>query len=106
MSNELEELQRWYESQCDGDWEHEFWIRIETLDNPGWRVEIDLEDTPLDGRAFTRVIDMSPAREWWVCEVANGKFRASGGPPMLGRMLRAFLDWAREVPEEPSRPAT
>ena len=27
-------LQSWYQSQCDGDWEHEFGIRIETLDNP------------------------------------------------------------------------
>lgn len=105
MPGEIEELQRWYASQCDGDWEHEFGIRIETLDNPGWTVEIDLEDTPLDGRAFPRFSDMAPEREWWTCEVSEGKFRASGGPPMLGRMLRAFLDWAREVPGEPAPPA-
>ncbi|BFV59917.1 hypothetical protein KCMC57_up50210 [Kitasatospora sp. CMC57] len=42
-------LTAWYTAQCDGDWEHEYGIRIETLDNPGWSVEVDLEGTGLDG---------------------------------------------------------
>ncbi|MEW1657997.1 Imm53 family immunity protein [Streptomyces sp. NPDC093707] len=37
----LSSLTAWYTSQCDGDREHEYGIRIETLDNPGWSVEID-----------------------------------------------------------------
>ena len=41
----LERLQRWYLYRCDGDWEHSFGITIETLDNPGWMVTIDLQDT-------------------------------------------------------------
>ena len=40
MQSELEALQHWYESQCDGDWEHEFGVKIGTLDNPGWMVDI------------------------------------------------------------------
>ena len=43
----LEWLQDWYLKQCDGGWEHEYGIKIETLDNPGWKVIIDLAYTEL-----------------------------------------------------------
>ena len=42
---ELEWLEQWYEKTCDGDWEHIYGISIDTLDNPGWRVRIDLRET-------------------------------------------------------------
>ena len=95
MQSEVEELQRWYESQCDGDWEHEFGVSIGTLDNPGWMVDIDLEGTSLEGREFMPIKDMEPDREWLFCDVREGKFRGRGGPLMLGRILRVFLDWAQ-----------
>ena len=96
MQDELEEIQRWYNSQCDGDWEHEFGVRIATLDNPGWTVQIDLEGTLLEGREFPLIKDMAPERDWIFCEVSEGKFRGAGGPLMLGRVLRSFLDWAHQ----------
>ncbi|GHB54781.1 hypothetical protein GCM10010331_48120 [Streptomyces xanthochromogenes] len=34
--NVLDRLQSWYSAQCNGDWEHEWGIKIDTLDNPGW----------------------------------------------------------------------
>ncbi|WP_083448670.1 Imm53 family immunity protein [Actinoplanes rectilineatus] len=40
---------RWYSEQCDGDWEHEFGIRLESLDNPGWNLRIDIGGTDLEG---------------------------------------------------------
>jgi hypothetical protein len=95
MSGEIEELERWYEAQCDGDWEHEFGPRIETLDNPGWSIEIPLEGTLLEGRALPPVEVRESERAWMFCQVSEGKFRGAGGPLMLGRMLRVFLDWAR-----------
>ena len=104
MSGELEGIQRWYESQCDGDWEHEFGVRIETLDNPGWSVEIDLAGTPLADRPFAPIEDMAPPREWLSCRVSEGRFRGAGGPPMLGRILRAFLEWARRAQGESAPP--
>lgn len=96
MQGELDELQRWYESQCDGEWEHEFGIRIHTLDNPGWSIAIDLVDTSLEGRAFSPIRDMSSEHDWVMCRVSDRKFLGHGGPLMLGRILRAFLDWARQ----------
>ncbi|MGW1432997.1 Imm53 family immunity protein [Streptomyces sp. NPDC002431] len=44
-------LQGWYSAQCDEDWEHEWGVRINTLDNPGWSVRIDLEDTDLEAHS-------------------------------------------------------
>lgn len=41
----LQELQRWYRSQCNGDWEHSYGVKIDTLDNPGWSVTVELADT-------------------------------------------------------------
>jgi len=46
--NALSELQKWYFAQCDGDWEHSYGVRIDTVDNPGWTLEIDLVGTNLD----------------------------------------------------------
>jgi hypothetical protein len=50
----LAELQRWYLDQCDGDWEHAYGITIDTLDNPGWSLRIDLTETPLSDREYRR----------------------------------------------------
>ena len=38
-------LSDWYESNCNDDWEHGYGVKIETLDNPGWLVQIDLFGT-------------------------------------------------------------
>ena len=40
-------LINWYTSHCDGDWEHIFGIKIGTLDNPGWHIQISIEETEL-----------------------------------------------------------
>jgi hypothetical protein len=45
----LKQLQNWFSSQCDGDWEHNFGFTIETIDNPGWSLEVDLNNTEFDG---------------------------------------------------------
>jgi hypothetical protein len=95
MTGELDELQRWYESQCDGDWEHTYGIKIGTLDNPGWLVDIELADTDLEQRSFASIKNLEPERDWILCEVVDGTFRGRGGPTMLTRIVRTFLDWAR-----------
>lgn len=38
-------LQNWYASQCDGEWEEQYGVKIDTLDNPGWNVRIGLDET-------------------------------------------------------------
>ncbi len=48
----LSRLMAWRRDHSNGDWEHSFRIRISTLDNPGWSVDINLEDTDLEDRDF------------------------------------------------------
>lgn len=100
MNGELEELQRWYVAQCDGDWEHTYGVTIGTLDNPGWHVEIDLAETNLANRIFAAVTDLAPELDWIDCKVVESQFRGAGGPTTLGRIVRTFLGWAREAPGE------
>jgi hypothetical protein len=47
-------LQSWYVAQCNGDWEHSYGIAIDTLDNPGWSVTIDVARTALDPTTYSR----------------------------------------------------
>jgi hypothetical protein len=101
MMNTIEQLQQWYKSQCNGDWEHAYGIRIETLDNPGWKVTIDLIGTVLEHRPFPATEhgfgpDSNPVGEdWHVCRVDKGFFQAACGPHHLERTLKTFLEWAQ-----------
>jgi hypothetical protein len=45
-------LTRWYASQCNGRWEHQNGIELDTLDNPGWMLRVNLEETDLETRRF------------------------------------------------------
>jgi hypothetical protein len=97
--NAIVGLQSWYASQCDGDWEHSFGIRIETLDNPGWLLEIDLGDTDAFRRKFQPVQRGDPHHDtrWIYCRVENGKFIAAGGTHCLEEMAMVFLTWVADA---------
>ena len=90
----LVRLQDWYLANCDGEWEHKYGVTIESLDNPGWRVTIDLTGTPLDGRDFEDVEIVRNDRDWLDCHVQDTKFVAGCGPRNLPELLTTFLDWA------------
>ena len=92
--SELHELQAWFLSHCDGDWEHGYGITIETLDNPGWRVRINLEGTDAEAREFEEVEDnYSHDTDWLRCWREQATFHAACGPSRLADVLRIFLDW-------------
>ncbi|MBV5264024.1 immunity 53 family protein [Pinisolibacter aquiterrae] len=91
----LDWFARWYESQCDGDWEHGFGPSIGTLDNPGWSLEIDLTGTDCDGRTLERIThNYEHETGWWTCWTDGNVFRGAGGPLRLRSLLEAFRDWA------------
>ncbi|MDJ0951259.1 MAG: immunity 53 family protein [Alphaproteobacteria bacterium] len=93
-SDELTWLQRWYEDQCDGDWEHSFGVKIETLDNPGWSVDVDLTETDLEGVPFETIKIDRTEHDWIYCDLREGKFFAACGPQNLAEILRIFREWA------------
>jgi hypothetical protein len=96
----LVQLQEWYLSQCNGDWEHTYGVSIGTLDNPGWTFEVELAESELDGKHFATVKHGETAdslednQDWFVCELKNNKFVAAGGPEKLNDMIEVFLKWA------------
>jgi len=87
-------LQRWYLEQCNGDWEHEFGIKIDTLDNPGWSLQIDLTNTTLEEKAFSKLKLDITEDNWVHCWVAEKKFQGGGGPSNLVDLVKIFIEWA------------
>ncbi|MCL6737435.1 immunity 53 family protein [Streptomyces neyagawaensis] len=97
----LEWLQSWYASQCDGDWEHEWGVRIETLDNPGWLVKINLEETELADREYPRKRVTRDEPDWVVAWTSERTFHIACGPGNLTEALSLFRRWTSEdVAEE------
>ncbi len=96
----LQTLQNWYATHCDGEWEHHHGITIQTCDNPGWWVKVDLTGTELQSRPFPHVsenVDVAAFQQgdrWLHCYVENGVWNGVGDETRLPVILRAFLDWA------------
>ena len=94
----LKLLQEWYLSQCDEDWEHSFGVKIDTLDNPGWKLVIDLDETELDGKEFSPVEkNYESENNWLTCIVEDNKFTGFCGPLLLSEMVKVFIEWANDI---------
>jgi hypothetical protein len=87
----LQRLQSWFASQCDGEWEHSFGVQIDTLDNPGWSVTIDLADTPWADLSMPSLDAERTPTDWVHVKVSAGKFSAAGGPYNLSEIVDHFL---------------
>ena len=94
MKTTLDQLMSWYQSQCDGDWEHQHGVQVDTLDNPGWSVKVSLIGTALEHVPFDEIKDVSDDLDWINCRVASGRFEGFGGPGKLDQILQVFLQWA------------
>jgi hypothetical protein len=94
-------LQQWYLAECNGDWEHSYGVHIETLDNPGWMLKVDLRDTSLAERSFQTAI-REHERDWFHCHRSDDQFIAAGGPLMLHELVSIFLTWVQTP--EPATP--
>ncbi|MEM9781709.1 MAG: Imm53 family immunity protein [Pseudomonadota bacterium] len=95
-------LQAWYLTQSDGGWQHQCGVTIETLDNPGWHVEIDLTGTDPADRPFVVIAHGIPGHDHdhdddddrYIARRAHGQIVISCGPLLLSRAVGIFLDWA------------
>jgi hypothetical protein len=83
-------LQEWYLAQCNGDWEHCYGIKIETLDNPGWSISIPLEETSASGVTMPPHEQDRGDDDWVSCKVEDGKFVGHGDPTKLVVILDLF----------------
>lgn len=89
----LQRIQRWYTINCNGDWEHSYGVSITNVDNPGWWVTIDLQETSLEKAVLPmQGIQQRSPTNWVFWHVENYKFIGSGGPENLTEILTYFLD--------------
>lgn len=89
-------IQQWYSAHCDGEWEHGYSIKIETIDNPGWFVKINLADTELARHAFDLPFVERSENDWLRCWVEDAVFNIACGPNNLIEGLAVFKNWASE----------
>jgi hypothetical protein len=90
--NLLQGLTTWYQSHCDGLWEHGYGVTIKTLDNPGWHVKIDGKS----GRKDITVKIDNDDDDWLFITAGAETFRADGDPSRLEEMLERALKWVEE----------
>lgn len=103
--DDLEWLEQWYEAQCLGDWAEDRGVSIESLDNPGWLLKVDLRGTSLEEHMGDRLLRRSGeppgpdngnigGTDWLECAIREGKFIGAGDPRKLRDILHCFREWA------------
>lgn len=95
----LDEIQKWYGLQCDGDWEHSYGVTVDTLDNPGWKLSVSLVDTLLEDVKFDVVQEGDPeskSSSWIYCYKENGFFIGMCSNGNLEMIISIFIKWAKE----------
>jgi len=85
-------IQQWYESECNGDWEHQYGVKIDTIDNPGWTVDIDLFETDLHDLQIEYCLEQSSERDWLGISVTKHVFEGIGDPTKLELILERFRE--------------
>jgi hypothetical protein len=95
--NTIKWLQEYFEECCNDDWEHTYQIKIETLDNPGWLVDIDLADTILEDYIFKTVRIERDEKDWIICRIEDKVFKGRGGIKNLEDVLKIFRNWVESM---------
>jgi hypothetical protein len=102
MPNNLEWLEGWYQSQCDGKWENLQGIRLESLRRSGWRLVISLEGTSAQNAAPNRLSLDTSGDEWLDCSISGERFEGAGDPRRLEQIIGIFRRWV-ETPQHHSQ---
>ena len=92
MIENLTWLQNWYKSQCDGEWEHEYGVKIQTTDNPGWAIKIDLRYTELEKIEIEYQLVEISETDWFGYSVKNNVFDGGGDSEKLEKIISIFRD--------------
>ena len=90
MTN-LDWLAKWFINECNGDWEHSFQIKIQTLSNPGWMLTIDLCETELEGIIMSYQEEIISDHIWFGFKIVDNVFVAFGHSSRLDFLIRIFV---------------
>lgn len=91
----IEWLSDWYRGNCNGDWEHTSGVLIETLDNPGWSIKIDLMNTTLEGRLLTEVFVEKAEDDWFKVSSDGDRFIGYGDGRKLSFLIQQFRSFSQ-----------
>jgi hypothetical protein len=83
-------LEDWYHSNCNEDWEHKYGVTIESLDNPGWRIKIDLRGTPLEHEELSIAEENKGEGDWYSYSVKDSIYNGAGDPHKLIFLIEVF----------------
>lgn len=86
-------LQDWYENICGGN--ICTGIKIETMNNGGWCVSIDLFNTAYEDENFDSVYIKKSDSCWFKCSKENDMFIGYGGVRNLEDILGVFYRWVK-----------
>ena len=93
MDTAISLLEKWYVRHCNGDWEHQWGVSIETLDNPGWRMKIDLRETRAENRVLEKIRVERSENDWLIYWAEKDRFEVACGPLNLSEAIQIFIDW-------------
>lgn len=97
-------ITRWFKDQCDGEWESDFGLTIESVNNPGWMVRIDLDGTGLEPASFKPLADQRSDTDWVEARVDDGAWVGGASVQNLDELLGVFRAWVERTPR-PTRSA-
>lgn len=93
-THDMEWLQSWYSINATPSRRHSYGIKIETLDNPGWAIYIDLHGTALEVKPY-KSFDIEISEDDWIaCRIKEGVFEGFCGPMNFIKMVSLFRNWA------------
>ena len=90
-------LEQWYQNNCNGEWEQTYGIEIGTLDNPGWYINIGLNETRYAGLVTEEFSYDKGLDDWIRCFIEDGCFKGYGDCLKLGMILQIFRNWIEEM---------
>ncbi|SEG65272.1 Immunity protein 53 [Bryocella elongata] len=93
----LVKLSEWYAEQCNGDWEHGSGVSIDTVDNPGWHVTVNLRETALEHVSFEPIDIANGDSDWMFCFKRDNEFHGAGDPAKLHSIVEHFLKFAGKL---------
>jgi hypothetical protein len=70
-------------------------VQITTLDNPGWKVVVDLQATRFADMVWESLVTNQNDEDWLRCEKTGPLFRGAGDAKKLSAILRWFLERTR-----------
>lgn len=78
-------------------WQHDYRIRIHTIDRPGWAVALPLTETALEEASLSLHEVTNGPDDWLKCEIKDQQFIGQGDPLKLTVILDRFFQLTPEI---------